>query len=94
MESNRLSYMSVASKIKVCQALTPIGCISINEVREMFGYAGVLDGDTRQVSLNYVKAADQSAYQTGKDSTEGGDNDDETENDADNESESDSAGGR
>ena len=94
LESNRLSYMSVASKIKVCQALTPIGCISINEVREMFGYAGVLDGDTRQVSLNYVKAADQSAYQTGKDSTEGGDNDDETENDADNESESDSAGGR
>ena len=65
LETNRLSYMSVASKIKVCQALTPIGCISINEVREMFGYAGVEDGDERQVSLNYVKAGDQSAYQTG-----------------------------
>ena len=67
--------MSVASKIKVCQALTPIGCISINEVREMFGYAGVEDGDERQVSLNYVKAGDQSAYQTGN--TGGGDDNDQ-----------------
>lgn len=80
LESNRLSYMSVASKIKVCQALTPIGCISINEVREMFGYAGVEGGDERQVSLNYVKAGDQSIYQTGtdsEDSAEGGDSDGE-----------------
>lgn len=78
MESNRLSFMSVASKIKVCEALTPIGCISINEVREMFGYAGVEGGDERQVSLNYVKAGDQSAYQTGKDDTaEGGEQDEE-----------------
>lgn len=80
LESNRLSYMSVASKIKVCQALTPIGCITINEVREMFGYAGVEGGDKRQVSLNYVNADDQSLYQTGKDDNnkaEGGDDDEE-----------------
>lgn len=87
MESNRLSFMSVASKIKVCEALTPIGCISINEVREMFGYAGVEGGDERQVSLNYVKAGDQSAYQTGKDGSgdsEGGEQDeDDATDDAD-----------
>ncbi len=77
LESNRLSYMSVASKIKVCEALTPIGCISINEVREMFGYAGVEGGDERQVSLNYIKATDQSAYQTG--SSKGGEADEEDE---------------
>lgn len=78
MESNRLSFMSVASKIKVCEALTPIGCISINEVREMFGYAGVEGGDERQVSLNYVKAGDQSIYQTGKDdTTKGGEQDED-----------------
>lgn len=85
LESNRLSYMSVASKIKVCEALTPIGCITTNEVREMFGYAGVEGGDERQVSLNYVKAGDQSKYQTG---TEGGDGDgkegnSDTDDDAD-----------
>lgn len=77
LETNRLSYMSVASKIKVCAALTPIGCITINEVREMFGYAGVDGGDERQVSLNYVKAGDQSQYQTGKSATEGGEQDEE-----------------
>ena len=77
LESNRLSYMSVASKIKVCEALTPIGCISINEVREMFGYAGVEGGDERQVSLNYIKATDQSAYQTGL--LKGGEADEEDE---------------
>ena len=87
LETNRLSYMSVASKIKVCQALTPIGCITINEVREMFGYAGVEGGDKRQVSLNYVNADDQSLYQTGK----GGDDDAGT-NETDNDNAGDSAG--
>lgn len=94
LETNRLSYMSVASKIKVCQALTPIGCITINEVREMFGYAGVEGGDKRQVSLNYVNADDQSLYQTGKngdDNTKGGDDDAGT-NETDNDNASDSAG--
>lgn len=67
IESNRLSYMSVASKIKVCQSLIPIGCISINEVREMFGYGYVEGGDERQISLNYVNATDQSKYQVGED---------------------------
>ena len=81
LESNRLSYMSVASKIKVCAALTPIGCISINEVREMFGYAGVDGGDERQVSLNYVKAGDQSVYQVGTDSPKGGEQDEGNKND-------------
>ena len=77
METNRLSYMSVASKIKVCQALTPIGCITINEVREMFGYAGVEGGDKRQISLNYVNADDQSLYQTGKNGDSSSDDNDD-----------------
>ena len=41
----------------------------------MFGYAGVEGGDERQVSLNYIKATDQSAYQTG--SPKGGEADEE-----------------
>ena len=43
----------------------------------MFGYAGVEGGDERQVSLNYIKAADQSAYQTGL--SKGGEADEEDE---------------
>lgn len=82
LESNRLSYMSVASKIKVCAAMTPIGCISINEVRAMFGYAPVDGGDDRQVSLNYVKAGEQTAYQTGNPSAVKGGEADEEKGDA------------
>ena len=65
LESNRLNFMSVASKIKVCETLIPTGGLTINEIREIFGYAGSEGGDERLISLNFVKAKDQSLYQTG-----------------------------
>ena len=65
LESNRLNFMSVASKIKVCETLIPTGGLTINEIREIFGYAGIEGGDERLISLNFVKAKDQSLYQTG-----------------------------
>ena len=58
--------MSVSSKIKICQTLIPSGGLTINEIREIFGYAGIEGGDERQISLNFVKAGDQSAYQVNK----------------------------
>lgn len=67
LESNRLNFMSVASKIKVCETLIPTGGLTINEIREIFGYAGIEGGDERLISLNFVKAKDQSLYQTGND---------------------------
>ena len=67
LESNRLNFMSVASKIKVCKTLIPTGGLTINEIREIFGYAGIEGGDERLISLNFVKAKDQSLYQTGND---------------------------
>lgn len=75
-ETNRLNYISVASKINIAKQLLPAGILTINDARELFGYAPVPDGDERIVSLNYIKASDQSKYQTGK---EGEDNDDETQ---------------
>ena len=75
-ETNRLNYISVASKINIAKQLLPAGILTINDARELFGYAPVPDGDERIVSLNYIKASDQSKYQTGK---EGDDNDDETQ---------------
>lgn len=65
LESNRLNFMSVASKIKVCETLIPTGGMTINEIRAIFGYAGIEGGDERLISLNFVKAKDQSLYQTG-----------------------------
>lgn len=48
--------MSVASKIKICETLIPTGGLTINEIREIFGYAGIEGGDERLISLNFVKA--------------------------------------
>ena len=74
-ETNRLNYISVASKINIAKQLLPAGILTINDARELFGYAPVPDGDERIVSLNYIKASDQSMYQTGEE----GDNNDETQ---------------
>lgn len=74
-ETNRLNYISVASKINIAKQLLPAGILTINDARELFGYAPVEDGDERIVSLNYIKASDQSKYQTGGE----GDNEDETQ---------------
>lgn len=77
-EGNRLAYMSTASKVKIAEAMIPAGAIKRNEIRELFGYAGLpgKEGEEIVVSLNYVKAKDQSLYQTGKDDdSKGGDGD-------------------
>ena len=63
LEANKLNFMSVASKIKICQTLIPAGGLTINEIREIFGYAAIEGGDERQVSLNFINAKDQSKYQ-------------------------------
>ena len=78
-EGNRLAYMSTASKVKIAEAMIPAGAIKRNEIRELFGYAGLpgKEGEEIVVSLNYVKSKDQSLYQTGKDEddSKGGDRD-------------------
>lgn len=81
-ETNRLAYMSTASKVKLAEAMVPAGAIKRNELRELFGYAGLPgpEGEEIVVSLNYVKTKDQSKYQVGNDDNEepkGGDDDDE-----------------
>ncbi|BBK24439.1 phage portal protein [Dialister hominis] len=77
-EGNRLAYMSTTSKVKIAEAMIPAGAIKRNEIRELFGYAGLpgKEGEGIVVSLNYVKSKDQSLYQTGKDDDlKGGDGD-------------------
>lgn len=82
-ETNRFSYMSTASKVKIAAAMIPAGAIKRNEIRELFGYAGLpgKEGEEIVVSLNYVKSSDQSLYQTGKDSNTKGGDDNEPKND-------------
>ena len=62
-ESNRLNYASTKTKVSIMQYLGQQGVLTTNEVREMFGWAPVEDGDKRLVSLNYVNAKKQDEYQ-------------------------------
>lgn len=53
------------TKLMLVANTKDLGLLTPNEYRELLGYAPVEDGDERLVSLNYVKARDQSRYQTG-----------------------------
>lgn len=62
---NRLEYESFDSKINMAQQLLAAGVLTINEVRNVFGFESIPDGDERQISLNYVNSNDQTEYQLG-----------------------------
>lgn len=64
--SSVLMNTSMATKVNILNASREIGLFTKNELREMFGYSPIEGGDEAQVSLNYVKATDQSKYQTGE----------------------------
>lgn len=65
--ANRLQYASLNTRSVVGGAMFDRGAITINEYRELHYYPPTEGGDVRMVSLNYVKATDQSLYQTGQD---------------------------
>jgi hypothetical protein len=65
MEANRLQYASTDKKVAVVGALTTIGAITLNEVREIFNMGSIEGGDKRLISLNYVDADKQNQYQVG-----------------------------
>lgn len=64
--SNRLQYATLQTRATIGSVLYDRGIITINEYRELLYYEPIEDGDVRMVSLNYVKADDQSLYQTGQ----------------------------
>ena len=57
---------SIETRVRVLEATKETGELTTNERRELLGFAPVADGDDRQVSLNFVKAKDQSKYQKGE----------------------------
>lgn len=71
---------SFQTRINIISQTMEIGLLTINEQRELLGYAPVEDGDIRQVSLNYVNADKQDEYQgvgtppSYKEPAEGGNN--------------------
>lgn len=67
--ANRLQYASLNTRAAIGGALFDRGASTINELRELLYLPPIEGGDVRMVSLNYVKATDQSLYQTGQDET-------------------------
>lgn len=72
--SNRLQYATLQTRSSVGSILYDRGIITINEFRELLYYEPIEDGDVRMVSLNYVKADEQSLYQIGQQGETNGDN--------------------
>ena len=76
--ANRLQYATLQTRVNLGSQLFDRGIITINEYRELMYYEPIEDGDVRMVSLNYVKADEQSIYQIGEDAAAGsGDNPDD-----------------
>ena len=68
--ANRLQYATLQTRVAFGSQMFDRGIITINEYRELMYYEPIPDGDVRMVSLNYVKADDQSMYQIGEDKNE------------------------
>ncbi len=64
--TNRLQYATLQTRNTIAGNLFDRGIITINEYREFMYLPQIDGGDVRMVSLNYVKADEQSEYQIGK----------------------------
>ncbi len=65
--ANRLQYATLQTRVAIGSQLYDRGIITINEYRELMYYEPIEGGDVRMISLNYVKADEQSIYQIGVD---------------------------
>jgi len=63
---DRLQYSDMKDKVEMASVLQTSGILTINEIREIFGYDPIADGDERLISLNNVKADDMTEYQLGR----------------------------
>ena len=63
--SNRLQYATLDTRLRLAGEAADRGAITINEYRELLYYPPIDGGETRIISLNYVKTDDQTAYQVG-----------------------------
>jgi len=77
-----LLHASTATKVQLIQSTKDIGLLEINEMRELIGYGPTEGGEKRLISLNYVDAANQNAYQ-GVSETKGGGSDESEQEQAD-----------
>ncbi len=66
LTANKLLFASVSTKTAMAKEIMPLGLFSINEIRDMYGYNPIADGDKHIVSLNYIDLKNAEEYQIGK----------------------------
>ena len=71
VNANRLQYMSQTAKVTVAKELGDRGILTINEIRELFNYAPLPDGDVAFIRGEYKPVEEK---------VDGNDRTDETEN--------------
>ena len=62
---NKLLFASVGTKTALAEKMMPAGVFSINDVREMYGYNPIENGDKHILSLNYIDLDKANKYQVG-----------------------------
>ena len=59
VNANRLQYMSVSEKVNMAQQLGDRGVLTINEIRELFNYAPIENGDVAVIRGEYYTVNDK-----------------------------------
>lgn len=73
VNANRLQYMSVSEKVNMAQQLGDRGILTINEIRELFNYTPLEDGDVAVIRGEYYTLDEKLG------TTEGANNEQNTE---------------
>lgn len=67
VNANRLQYMSQTAKVTVAQNLGDRGVLTINEIRELFNYAPLPNGDVAYIRGEYKPIDEEDTYTSGGD---------------------------
>jgi hypothetical protein len=63
VNANRLQYMSVQEKVNMAQQLGDRGVLTINEIRELFNYDPIPNGDVAVIRGEYYSLDDKTGQE-------------------------------
>lgn len=70
VNANRLQYMSQTAKVQVARDLGDRGILTINEIRELFNYAPLPNGDVAYIRGEYKQVEESEVFDDGTDTND------------------------
>ena len=70
VNANRLQYMSQTAKVQVARELGDRGILTINEIRELFNYAPLPNGDVAYIRGEYKQVEESEVFDDGTDTND------------------------